>query len=69
LSKGRPAEADPATYLIHDRDRFYGADLATRLAGLGIESVRARSGTPANAIGEPVVRTLRCECRDHILPR
>ena len=27
-------------YLIHDRDRAYGADFATRLVGLGIESVR-----------------------------
>src|SRR5215470_10773355 len=27
-------------YLIHDRDRVYGADFATRVAGLGIESIR-----------------------------
>src|SRR5262249_9154805 len=27
-------------HLIHDRDRVYGADFATRLVGLGIESVR-----------------------------
>ncbi len=56
-------------YLIHDRDRVYGADFATRLAGLGIESVRTPVRAPrANAIGERVVRTLRRECLDHILP-
>ncbi len=56
-------------YLIHDRDRVYGADFATRLAGLGIESIRTPVQAPqANAIGERVVRTLRRECLDHILP-
>ncbi len=46
------------TYLIHDRDRVYGADFATRLAGLGIESIRTPVRAPrANAIGERVVRT------------
>jgi putative transposase len=56
-------------YLIHDRDRVYGADFATRLVGLGIESVRTPVQSPrANAIGERVVRTLRRECLDHILP-
>ena len=56
-------------YLIHDRDRAYGADFATRLAGLSIQSIRTRAQAPrANAIGERVVRTLRRECLDHILP-
>jgi hypothetical protein len=56
-------------YLIHDRDRVYGADFATRMAGLGIESVRTPvRALGANAIGERVVRTLRRECLDHILP-
>jgi transposase InsO family protein len=56
-------------YLIHDRDRVYGADFATRLTGLGIESIRTPVQAPrANAIGERVVRTLRRECLDHILP-
>jgi hypothetical protein len=54
---------------IHDRDRVYGGNFATRLAGLGIESihtpVQARS---ANAIAERLVRSLRQECLDHILP-
>ena len=57
------------SYLIHDRDRVYDADFATRLAGIGIESVRTPVQAPrANAIGERVVRTLRRECLDHVLP-
>ncbi len=56
-------------YLIHDRDRVYGGDFATRIAGLGIQSIRTPVRSPlANAIGERVVRTLRRECLDHILP-
>jgi transposase InsO family protein len=59
----------PPRYLIRDRDRVYGADFATRIAGLGIESVRTPVQAPrTNAIGERVVRSLRQECLDHILP-
>src|SRR5215472_6060953 len=57
------------SYLIHDRDRVYGADFATRLARLGVESVRTPIQAPrANAIAERLVRSLRQECLDHILP-
>ena len=53
---------------IHDRDRVYGADFATQLVGLGIESVRTPVQSPrANSIAERVVRTLRRGCLDHIL--
>jgi len=56
-------------YLIHDRDRVYGADVIPRLAGLGIERIRTPVRAPrANATAERVVRTLRQECLDHILP-
>ena len=55
-------------FLIH-RDRVYGADFATRAAGLGIESIRTPIQAPrAKAIGERVVRSLRRECLDQILP-
>ena len=57
------------SYLIHDRDRVYGADFAIRLAGLGVKSMRTPIQAPrANAIAERVVRSLRRECLDHILP-
>jgi transposase InsO family protein len=56
-------------FMIHDRDRVYGADFATRAAGVGIESIRTPVQSPrANAIAERVVRSLRQECLDHILP-
>jgi transposase InsO family protein len=56
-------------YLIHDRDRVYGTDFAGRLTWLGIQSLRTPVQSPrANAIGERVVRSLRQECLDHILP-
>jgi putative transposase len=56
-------------FLIHDRDRVYGADFAARAAGLGIESIRTPVQSPrANAIAERVGRSLRQECLDHILP-
>ena len=57
------------SYLIHDRDRVYGTDFPARIAGLGIESIRTPVQAPrANAIAERVVRSLRRECLDHILP-
>jgi transposase InsO family protein len=57
-------------YLIHDRDRVYGADFATRAAGVGIGSIRTPIRSPrANAIAERVVRSLGQECLDHILPQ
>ena len=34
------------SYLIHDRDRVYGADFATRLAGLGVRSLRTPIQAP-----------------------
>ena len=38
------------TSLIHDRDRVYGADFATRITGLGIQSIRTPVRSPlANA--------------------
>ena len=56
------------TYLIHDRDRVYGADFATRAAAIGIKSLRTPIQAPnANSIGERVVRTLRRECLDHLI--
>ena len=56
-------------YLIHDRDRVYGADFATRVAGLGIESIHTLLRAPrANATAERAVRSLCRECLDHILP-
>ena len=56
------------SYLIHDRDRVYGADFASKAAAIGIKSLRTPVQAPnANSVGERVVRTLRRECLDHLL--
>jgi hypothetical protein len=34
------------SYLIHDRDRVYGADFAIRIAGLGIQSIGTQVRSP-----------------------
>jgi transposase InsO family protein len=56
-------------HLVRDRDAVYGSDFAVRAAGPGIETVltpvRARR---ANASAERVVRTLRNDCLDHVIP-
>ena len=56
-------------YLIHDRDRVWGADFGNRTSGLGIKSVRTPIRAPrANSIAERWVRTVRRECLDHLIP-
>jgi len=56
-------------YLIHDRDRVWGADLGGRTSGLGIKSLRTPIQAPrANSIAERWVRTVRHECLDHLIP-
>ena len=45
------------SYLIHDRDRVYGADFASRLAGLGVESIR----TPSKRLGRTPSLSASCE--------
>ena len=56
-------------YLIHDRDRVWGADLNRRTSWLGIKSLRTPIQAPgANAIAERWVRTVRRECLDHLIP-
>jgi len=56
------------SYLIHDRDRVYGAAFAGKAAAIGIKSLKTTVQAPnANSVGERVVRTLRRECLDHLL--
>jgi putative transposase len=56
-------------YLIHDRDRVWGADLGGRTSWLGIKSLRTPIQAPrANAIAERWARTVRRECLDHLIP-
>ena len=55
-------------YLVRDRDAMYGRDVPGRARGLGIRTLLTPFRSPrANAIAERVLRTLRTECRDHVL--
>jgi transposase InsO family protein len=56
-------------HLVRDRDAVYGGDFAVRATRLGIETVRTPVRAPrANAIAERVVRSLRNDCLDHMIP-
>ena len=56
-------------HLVRDRDAVYGGGFIERARGLGIETVLTPVRAPrANAIAERVVRTVRNECLDHVIP-
>ena len=49
-------------------DAVYGRDFAAKARAVGIETVLASSRAPrANAVAERLIRTVRQECRDHVL--
>ncbi len=55
--------------MIRDRDRSYGSDFIARARSIGIETVLTPVRAPqANGIAERVVRTLRQECLNHVIP-
>jgi transposase InsO family protein len=56
-------------HLVRDRDAVSGGDCSRRANGLGIETVLTPVRAPrANAIAERVVRTLRNDCLDRVIP-
>jgi putative transposase len=68
LIEATPWDRQPG-YLIHDRDRVWGADFGQRASGLAIKSLRTPIRAPrANSIAERWVRTARQECLDHLIP-
>jgi transposase InsO family protein len=68
LIEATPGNRRP-DYLIHDRDRVWGADFGSRTSGLGIKSLRTPIQAPrANAVAERWVGTVRRECLDHLIP-
>jgi transposase InsO family protein len=68
LIEATPWDRKPR-YLIHDRDRVWGADFGQRASGLAIKSLRTPIQAPrANSIAERWVRTARRECLDHLIP-
>ena len=55
-------------YLIRDRDAVYGREFRTKLAKVGVASVRTPIRAPrANSVAERVVRTIRQEALDHMI--
>src|SRR6266851_1948341 len=68
LTEATPWDCKPR-YLIHDRDRVWGADFGQRASSLTIKSLRTPIRAPrANSIAERWVRTARRECLDHLIP-
>jgi transposase InsO family protein len=58
-------DREPPRFLIHDRDRRYGALFDQRVRSLGITQIRTLFRSPqANSIAERWVRSLRGECLD-----
>ena len=56
-------------HLVRDRDAVSGGDCVGQANGLGIEPVLTPVRAPgANALAERVVRTLRNDCLDHLIP-
>jgi transposase InsO family protein len=68
LIEATPWDRKPG-YLIHDRDRVWGADFGKRASALAIKSLRTPIRAPrANSIAERWVRIARQECLDHLIP-
>jgi transposase InsO family protein len=54
---------------VRDRDALYGRDFAAKAGGVGIDTLLTPFRAPrANAVAEQVIRSLRQECLDHVLP-
>ena len=52
----------------HDCDAVYGHDFDERTRAVGVLGVQTRRRAPnANSIAERVVRSIRVECRDHLI--
>ena len=55
-------------YLIHDRDRIFGAIVTRRLRAMGIRDKPIAPASPwQNAFAERLIGSIRRECVDHII--
>ena len=67
LSEARESRSTPLRFLVHDRDKRFGAMFDEVLKAEGIEIIRTPWRAPrANAYAERFVRTVRTECLDRI---
>lgn len=56
-------------YLIHDRDSIFARHLDDSIRALGLAVLKSPARSPrANAICERVIRTIRRECLDWVIP-
>lgn len=59
----------PYRYVIHDRDRKFGAEVRSFLKASGIKSVRTSVRSPwQNGVAERWVGSIRREMLDHVIP-
>ncbi len=68
LSEAREDRAEPVRFLVHDRDKRFGACFDEVFKAEGIEIVRTPWRAPkANAYAERWIRTARAECLDRVM--
>ena len=68
LSEAREDRAEPIRFLVHDRDKRFGACFDEVFKAEGIEIVRTPWRAPkANAYAERWIRTARAECLDRVM--
>jgi putative transposase len=68
LSGAREDRSEPVRFLVHDRDKRFGACFDEVFKAEGIEIVRTRWRAPkANAYAERWTRTARAECLDRVM--
>jgi transposase InsO family protein len=68
LSEAREDRAEPIRFLVHDRDKRFGACFDEVFKAEGIEIVRTPWRAPkANAYAERWIRTAQAECLDRVM--
>jgi putative transposase len=68
LSEAREDRSEPIRFLVHDRDKRFGASFDEVFKAEGIEIVRTPWRAPkANAYAERWIRTVRAECLDRVM--
>ena len=67
IAEAFPWNAAPH-YLICDRDRIYGSVVTRRLRAMGMRDKPTAPASPwQNGFAERLIRSIRCECPDHIV--